>query len=256
MLEEADAYGHVTARYYDAVYERLRSTKGDVEFYRELAHVAQGPVLELGCGTGRVLLEIAVDGFPCTGLDVSPRMLDALRRKEIPPTLRLACAPMQDFDLGEVRFSLIFAAFRGFQHLYALEDQLACLACVRRHLAPRGIFAFDVFSPDPLRIRTSHEPEAEDARFEQDGEEIVRYTGVDRDPDRQICVARMRYERSHEGEVFDDETIEIRMRYFFREELEGLMARSGFENICVYGDFNRHPYAEDSEDIIIVARAS
>ena len=176
MLEDADVYGHVTSRFYDAVYERLRAGRGDIEFYLDLARRAGGPVLELGCGTGRVLLPIASEGIPCTGLDVSPRMLEALRRKDAPPTLRLACAPMQDFDLGEVRFMLIYAAFRVFQHLYTEEDQLACLSCVRRHLAPGGSFAFDVFSPLAERTRLAHEPESEDARFEDGDETIVRYT--------------------------------------------------------------------------------
>ncbi|MFQ5512994.1 MAG: class I SAM-dependent DNA methyltransferase [Myxococcota bacterium] len=254
MLDDADAYGHVTARYYDAAYEKLRAGCGDVEFYRELAREAQGPVLELACGTGRVLLEIAKQGIPCTGLDASPRMLSALRRKEFPPTLRLVCAPMQDFDLGEVRYSLIFSAFRGFQHLYTHEDQLACLACVRRHLAPGGRFAFDVFSPDPERSRLAHEPEAEDVRFEMDGETIIRLTAVERDLDRRLLTARMRYERRSGNEVIDSERIDIPMRYFSADELRALMTEAGFDHVTLHGNFDRRPYAEGSPEIIVVAR--
>jgi SAM-dependent methyltransferase len=72
-------YGPVTARYYDAAYATLESLGADVGFYRELAHRAAGPVLELGCGTGRVLGPIAADGVACTGIDASPEMLDVLR---------------------------------------------------------------------------------------------------------------------------------------------------------------------------------
>ena len=254
MLED-EAYGHVTARYYDAVYQKLREGCGDVEFYRDLARQACGPVLELGCGTGRTLLPIAKDGFPCTGLDVSPRMLETLRRKEFPPTLRLVCDPMQQFDLPDIRFSLIFAAFRVFQHLYTLEDQLACLACVKHHLAPGGIFAFDVFNPDPERIGKEHEDEVEEARFETGGEQIARYTSVDRDPETQVMNCHMRYERSQDGRVFDSEVAEVRMRWFYREELEKLMARAGFEGVEFYGDFDRQPFTDDSRNIIVVARS-
>ncbi len=254
MLEEADAYGHVTSRFYDAVYGPKRETSGDVDFYRGLARQAYGPVLELGCGTGRVLLPVAEEGMPCTGLDVSPRMLAALRRKEIPPTLRLACAPMQDFDLGGVRFTLIYAAFRVFQHLYTTDDQLACLSCVRRHLAPGGSFAFDVFSPIPERTSQAHEPEVEDTRLELGGETIVRYVSVDRDHDTQILTAHMRYERSEGGEVLDNERIDIRMRYFWPDELPPLLKGAGFGDVELYGDFDRSPHGEGSPEIIVVAK--
>ena len=116
--QDADPYGGVTARYYDAAYAVLRAPSQDVAFYVELARAAGGPVLELACGTGRVLLEIARQGIACAGVDLSPRMLARLRAKGAPPSLRLVQAPMQRFDLGSDRFALIYSAFRGFQHLY------------------------------------------------------------------------------------------------------------------------------------------
>ena len=67
MMDDADIYGTTTSRYYDRVYELLRDPSGDLEFYRKLARDAQGPVLELGCGTGRALLAIAVEGIPSSG---------------------------------------------------------------------------------------------------------------------------------------------------------------------------------------------
>ena len=164
----------------------MRGGSGDIEFYRDLARETGGPVLELGCGTGRVLLPIARDGIPCVGLDSAPAMLDVLRAKEPPSTLRTVLAPMQEFDLDGERFRLIFSAFRPLQHLYTVEDQLACLACVRRHLAPGGLFAFDVFAPNLERIAQAEEPETEEARFFEDDLEIVRYTAVRRDHANQL----------------------------------------------------------------------
>jgi len=251
---DADVYGTTTSRYYDRVYEQIRDPSGDVEFYRKLARDAHGPVLELGCGTGRALLAIAREGIPCTGLDASPRMLNELRRKEPPQTLRLVCAAMQNFDLGADCFPLIFACFRVFQHLYTVEEQLDCLACVRRHLAPGGCFAFDVFAPQLDRIRLLREPEREDVRFEQDGEETVRYTAVDFDHAQQLMKIRMRYERSEAGEVINNEIVEMRMRYFFRYELEHLLIRAGFKDVQIYGGFDGRPYDYASGETIVVAR--
>ena len=75
MYDETDS---VTARHYDAAYAALPELGDDVDFYRDLAREAGGPVLEIGCGTGRVLERIAADGLPCTGLDASPEMLGKL----------------------------------------------------------------------------------------------------------------------------------------------------------------------------------
>src|SRR5258708_2781953 len=193
-MQNADAYGPTGARHCDSAFETFRTPSGDVEFYRALAREARGPVLELGCGSGRVLLPIARDGMACTGLDSSDAMLDELARKSHPKNLRVVPGTMQDFDLGADRFSLIYSAFRSFQHLLTVEDQLSCLRAVRRHLAPGGQFAFDVFAPKLERIARTEEPEAEEARWKEDETEVVRFTGVRRDPASQVMEVTFRYE--------------------------------------------------------------
>jgi SAM-dependent methyltransferase len=250
-----DDYGRATARFYDAAYERSAQLDGsDVRFYGELARSGGGPVLELGCGTGRVLLEIARDGFPCTGLDASAHMLARLRQKSTFPNLRLVHAPMQRFDLPGERFGLIFAAFRAFQHLYTVEDQLACLACVRRHLAPGGRLAFDVFAPRPARTAVLEEPEQVDLRFALDGEDVARHASVSRDPSAQILTVRFRYERSRGGHVVGNEHASFRMRWFWRFELEHLLARAGFAEVEIFGDFARRPVGAETPAFVVVAR--
>lgn len=249
-----DEYGAVTARYYDDAYRALRDDSGDAAWYRKLANAAGGPVLELGCGTGRVLLPIARDGVECVGLDASPAMLDALRAKRPPPNLALALGRMQDFDLGERRFALIFAAFRVFQHLYGVDEQLACLTAARRHLAPGGALAFDVFVPRLDRTAIVSEPESEDVRFEQGGDTIVRYASVERDLPEQILEVCMRYERRRGDAVVGDETVAFRMRWFHRFELEHLLRRAGFDDLTLYGDFDETPFGPDATSFAVVAR--
>ncbi len=256
MTEAPDSYGTVTARYYDAAYGAVPTLGPDVELYRSLAREAAGPVLELGCGTGRALLAIAADGVPCTGIDASPAMLNALRAKHPPRTLRLANARMQDFDLGGDRFSLIFSAFRAFQHLYTVEDQLACLARVRHHLAPRGVFAFDVFNPRLDRTAVTEEPECEALRFRLEGDDVTRYETVTRDLPAQLLTVRMRYERRRDGAVVANDVVEFRMRWFFRYELEHLLVRAGLEIVSLWGNFDRSPFGAGSPAILYVARAA
>ena len=255
MLQENDLYGATTARYYDAAYAVLRRRSADVDFYRSLAREVGGPVLELGCGSGRVLLPIARDGFTCTGLDASSDMLERLQRKDPPADLRLVQGRMESFDFGSERFALIYSAFRAFQHLITIDEQLACLAAVRRHLAPRGLFAFDVFAPRLQRIAVREEPETEDARFEIDGEEIIRYASVLRDPATQVMDVTFRYERRRRGSVIGNDLVRTRMRYFFRYELEHLLARAGFAKVSVFGGFDRRPYDYVSGETVIVASA-
>jgi len=249
-----EAYGRTTARFYDAAYQHSPQVGADVEFYRGLARECAGPVLELGCGTGRVLLRIAEDGFPCSGLDASRHMLDALRTKSRFPNLRLVHAPMQRFDLGQDRFTLIYSAFRAFQHMYSVEDQLGCLACVRRHLAPGGAFAFDVFAPRFARTALLEEPEQLDTRFELEGESISRFARVTREPAAQILNVRFRYERSRDGQVVGNEEATFRMRWFWRFELEHLLARAGFGDVTLYGDFDRKPVGPETPAFVAVAR--
>jgi SAM-dependent methyltransferase len=250
---DPDGYGPAAARFYDRAYATLRDPSGDVAFYRGLARETGGRVLELGCGTGRVLLPIAADGIACTGIDRSPHMIDALRRKHPPGNVHLVTAAIDDFDLTPARFRLVLAAFRVLQHLYTVEAQLRCLACVRRHLEPGGRFAFDVFAPDLARVAHVEEPEVEDVRFEADGEEIVRFTSVVRDHAAQVQRVRMRWERRREGTVVGEEVEETRMRWFFRYELEHLLARAGFTTVAVYGGFDRQPFDHVSGETVVVA---
>lgn len=248
-------YEPVTARYYDGAYAALETLGPDIDFYRELAREAAGPVLEVGCGTGRVLERIAADGVACSGLDLSPHMLEVLRAK-VGSQVPLIRADMRHFDLGPQRFALIFSAFRGFQHLVAVEDQLSCLARVRTHLAPGGRFAFDVFNPRFASASVDEEPEREDLRFTQDGAEVVRTARVSRDRGSQSLRVVFRYERRRDGRVLGSESATVTLRWFYRYELEHLMHRAGFCDVEIFGDFDRSPVGGDSPALIVVARSA
>lgn len=253
-MEADEIYDSTAASHYDSVYALLRDRSGDIEFYRRLARESGGPVLELGCGTGRVLMPVGLEGIACTGLDPSEAMLEELRRKRPPPNLRLVSGRMQDFNLSPDRFALIFSAFRAFQHLLTVEDQLACLSSVRRHLSPGGLFAFDVFAPKLERTAILEEPEAEDARWREGETEVVRFTAVRRDPARQVMDVLFRYEIRRPGLPPRSESVRTRMRYFFRYEIEHLLARAGFSDIEIFGGFDRRPYDYSSGETVVLAR--
>ena len=252
-MPDADAYGPAGARHCESAFERFRTPSGDVEFYRTLARESGGPVLELGCGSGRVLLPIAGEGIASTGLDSSEAMLEELSRKSPPENLRLVVGSMASFDLEPERFALIFSAFRSFQHLLTVEDQLSCLGTVRRHLKPGGLFAFDVFAPKLERIAVFDEKEFEEVRWPDGDGEILRFTSVRRDPATQIMDVTFRYETRRAGSSTTSTAVRTRMRWFFRYELEHLLVRAGFSRLEFFGGFDRRPYDYFSGETVVIA---
>jgi SAM-dependent methyltransferase len=257
---DADAF---FAEFYD--YLPAVAGRQDRDFYLELARSTGDPILELGCGTGRILLPLAEAGHRVVGLDLSERMLARCRTKleaappEVRQRVRLVRGDMTRFDLGET-FRVVAIPFRPFQHLLRIEEQLACLRSVHRHLAAGGKFVVDFFQTDPRRM---HDP-----IFLQPSEPLPEV----KLPDGRRVVMRDRTAAFHRAEqqndvefLFDvtypDGRVErlthaFAIRYFFRFEVEHLLARSGFRVVELFGDFNRSPLRDDSLEMIFVAKKS
>jgi SAM-dependent methyltransferase len=141
------------AALYDWEYRRRRD---DVRFYRMLAHERGGPVLDLGCGTGRLMMPLLADGHYVVGVDHAPAMLAraAARIARLQPSRRrramLLRGDLARLPLAEsARFAFAIVAFHGIQHLVRDEELLSLLARTRAALIPGGWLAFDVFAPDP-----------------------------------------------------------------------------------------------------------
>jgi len=246
-----DEYEGLLALNYDALYGVMRDPSGDAAFYRALAQELGGPVLELGCGTGRVLLPIAALGIPCVGVDASPAMLAVLRAKNPPPNLQLIEARMETFDLG-ARFRLVTCPFRAFQHLLTVDAQLAALANVRRHLAPGGTFALDVFDPKLSWLVQPGDAERVDATFIIGGVQTRRLARSRVDLPTQTLEVSFRFDPAP-ANVGGNTT--VRLRWFYRYEIEHLLARAGFTDITVFGGYDRRPWRPEG-DTVIVARVA
>ena len=243
-----------TARYYDAAHATKTSLRLDAIYYEHLAVEYGGPVLELGCGTGRVLMPIAARGIACAGIDLSPAMLEQFRAKPKAAAVLLYRASMDAFDLGERRFRLIFSAFRAFQHLDTVEQQLACLARVRAHLEPGGRFVFDVFNPKLERMALESEPESLDLTFIYQGNAVKRFVSVTRDRAKQLNWVVFRYVEEKSKGPPKETVVKFSMRWFWRYELEHLMHRAGFSEVTIHGDFDGSPVGPNSPALVVVAR--
>jgi SAM-dependent methyltransferase len=138
-------------RAYDASYFGA-ARWGDIAFYERLARETGGPVLELGCGTGRISLPVAEKGLSITGVDISDGMLAVTRRKAAPrpapvrDRLTLIHQDMSELDLGR-NFSFAFVPARAFHHLLTIDLQRRSLDGIRRHLSPPARLALHLFDP-------------------------------------------------------------------------------------------------------------
>ncbi len=261
---EADSY-HVLARYYDAAYGSMADLQ-DVPFYVDLARRVGGPVLEIGCGTGRVLLEVAALGLEIEGLDSSADQLVVLQRKlDASPAaarnrVRLQHADMRDFAF-ERRYRLITAPFRPLQHLYTVEDQIAAFRAIRKHLLPDGIFAFDVFYPK-FRILENDEdlhvehPDLQWADTEMPGRTVRRFFVREKvDRLNQVFYGHFIF-RVFEGDrIIGEEREQISLSYYMYPQLLLLFQLCGYRVLEEYGSFAREPIGICREMIFVLGCA-
>jgi len=231
----------------------IYAERKDVAFYIEEAKAARGPVLEIGCGTGRILLPIARAGCTITGIDSSPTMVARCRSKMtggLAVTLRQA--DMRSFDLG-MQFPLIIAPFRVVQHLTTIDDQLKFLATVLRHLEPQGRLIFDVFNPrfdmlvaaDGVEREDTAEQRLPDGRTFRRSYRIARVRWVDQITESELIyyVDGKRYVQA------------LEMRWYLAAELRHLLARAGLVVRAMYGDYARGPVVDGCPDLVVVATA-
>lgn len=234
---------------------------GDVEFYLDSARRFGGPILELGTGTGRVLIPLADAGHEVVGVDLSRPMLDraAVKLRERPePTsrVRLVEGDMTSFDLDQ-QFALALVPARSFQHVATPEGQRLALNCIRRHLLPGGHLILDLFDPNfELLFGNDSKAPPREAQRPRSGH-LVRRTVVarDTDPFRQTVHEVLRFEEfDGAGNVVGSEETSWSLRWNMRQETAYLLELTGFEVIDLYSDFNRSP-PDYGREQLWVARA-
>jgi SAM-dependent methyltransferase len=236
----------------------------DVEFFVEAAKDAGSPVLEVGCGTGRVLIPSARAGVDIVGLDLSAAMLDVCRARlqqegpAVQSRVRLVQADMRDFDLGRL-FTLATLPFRPFQHLITVEEERSCLESIRRHLVDGGRLILDLFNPSlgALVNTTDGEEVGDEPEFSTpDGRRVVRrHKIVSRDRFAQVNQVELIYYVTYPDGREERLVHAFPMRHLFRFEAEHLLARCGFEVEHLYAGFDKSAYGtRDPGELIFVAR--
>jgi hypothetical protein len=176
-------------------------------------------------------------------------------QREARERVSLVQGDMTHFDLGE-KFRCIIIPFRPFQHLLEVDDQIRCLQCVKQHLAPNGRLIVDFFQTD---LKRTHDPKYHDEsqliEYDlPDGRRIKLSERVAAYHRAQQCNdVEMIFDVRHSDGKTERLVMAWTLRYFFRYEVEHLLARCGFQLEATFGNFESAPLNDDSPEMIFVA---
>lgn len=246
VFDDGDAYDLILA---DIPYGR--------DFYIELAREAKGPVLDIACGTGRILLPSLQAGVDIEGIDLFESMLARLRTKAaalgLSPTLHQA--DMSDFQLAR-RFALIVIPFNAFIHNMTQEAQIRCLMLCREHLLPGGLLAFDTFFPSHAIVGTPENTRVLEGELPHPTTGLPMRMYDTRTFDR---VAQTQHSINElvlldaEGNVAKVHKTQCDSRYVYKNEMELLLRAAGFARWEICGDFDRRPLTLETDAMIVMA---
>jgi SAM-dependent methyltransferase len=205
----------------------------DVAHYVSLAREADGPIVELAVGTGRVAIEVVRQtGKPVQGVDSSPAMLEIARRRSAGLPLELRLGDMRELELDEPA-ALIYVPGRSLLHLQGWPDKRRVFERVAASLRPGGRFAFNAFA-------FNHTIAARLDGTTQDNNGVV-HTLHYAPADNRIDIER-------EGAAT------LRLWWATKSEWDGLLDVAGLEVEALYGGFEREPFDDDSLEFVYVAR--
>lgn len=254
MITE-DPYADI-APFYDLEFE---SFDADVDLYAGYAQLVGGPILELGCGTGRLLIPLAEAGYEVHGLDVSPSMIELTRNRAesagVAGRIHLNSGDMRDLSGYQANtFRLVFSAINSFLHLETRDDQIAALRAVRSVIDRDGLLVLDIFQPTPETLLRMDDRFAFDARWTMPtGENVQRFSHRQIDPSTQTIHTTLLYDVVGIDGALRRRTTTYNTRYVHRFEMEGLLSESGFELEGIYGSYSLDPLDRHSEQMIFVA---
>ena len=248
------------AHYEDPAYyaKAYADRADDVAYYVALAKKHGGPVLEYGCGSGRIALPMARAGVEVFGIDLSEAMLGELESKlkseppEVRRRLHVRHGDMRDVALKR-RFPLVICAFNTLLHLYLREDVERFLARVRGHLARDAVFVFDANVPTPFDLAREPSKAFKMPAFRHPtlGRRVRYAERFDYDPIRQILFVAMEFSPTV-GEPF---VTPLAHRQFFPAELEALLHYNGFAIDRREGGFRGEPVDRHADCIVWTCRA-
>lgn len=237
---------------YDAdIYDGLNTFLSDLQFYKKWLPKNKGAkILELCCGTGRLTLPIAKDGYNICGVDYTSSMLRQAKIKAAEAGLEINFidADIRTLNIKE-KFDLIFIPFNSIHHLYKNEDLFETLEGIKKHLKQGGLFLFDCFNPNIQYIVESEKEEKVLAEYTtSDGREVLIKQTMHYENATQIN--RIEWHYYINGEFHSIQNLD--MRLFSPQELDSYLKWAGFNILRKFGSFEEEPFTDNSEKQIYV----
>jgi len=244
------------APFYD--WENARTVgRRDVAFWRRVTAEARGPVLELGCGTGRVAIPLARAGVELVGIDRSAPMLAravkrgrALAKHE--PNISFVRGDIRALPFGSDRFSMVVAPYGILQSLLAERDLVATLSSVRHVVMSGGLFGIDLV-PDVPNWR-EYDNRVQFRGRAAGGVHLTLVESVRQDPRRRLTTFVQTYVERR-GRKIREHRFELRFRTLSVRQMTERLEQAGFVVDAVLGDYQGRPWDERSDVWIILARA-
>jgi SAM-dependent methyltransferase len=233
----------------------------DVPFYAGLAQRTGAPILELGCGTGRLVLALAKAGHRVTGLEHQPAMLARAAAKvqaagaEVVRRVSLVQGDFRHLALEE-RFRLAILAVNTWTDLAGPEEQSQVLRAVHEHLVPGGLLVLDLFHPHPDALAPTGEGLVLEKTLTdpQSGSQALKFVARQVDYARQVLTATFIYDETDAGGSLTRTAVTFHLHYLHRPEAEQLLRSAGYAVEGVYGDYELGPYGDDADRLLVVAR--
>lgn len=239
---------------YDAnIYDGMNTHLDDLPFYKRwMPHDKDATVLELCCGTGRLTLPLAREGYKITGVDHTFSMLQQAKVKAAEAGLHIEFieADIRTLDLQK-KYDLIFIPFNSIHHLYQNEDLFKTLRGVQSHLKADGVFLLDCFNPDIHYLVENEKRQREVANYTTPDGRIIRIKESMR-YERKTQINRIEWHYFINGAF--DSIQKLDMRLFFPQELDSYLEWNGFKIMHKFGSFEEDAFEDHSAKQLFVCR--
>lgn len=221
---------NLLVEWYDRLTENVTT---DIDIYLNEAKISEHPVLELACGTGRILMELLKNGIETHGLDLSDEMLEICRKKLESESLstKLYQNNMANFDLSDKNYGMIFCSRASFQMLENLEDAYSALMNIYRHLKEDGVFITDIFMPWQGIIENNRNIWVMGPVAESGDQKLICQSTNNYDLENQKQHTIYKYELYESSYLKETMLEEYRMRWYGKEEFLLMLEKTGFQDI-------------------------
>ena len=214
-----------------------------------------GPLLDVACGTGRMAIPLAAQGYQVTGVDLVPEMIARARQKAAAQgvSVEWVVADARAFQLQR-QFSFIYMVENAFQFFLTRADQEALLARVREHMHPDGRFLLETRNPSPRNLYEARRPGLQQFTTPDGGQLVITDEQPVYDPITQIQHCASQYQWLHPGGQRMEKTLRVALRYVFPQELEALLFYNGLRIDACYGSWQQEPLTATSREMIVVCQ--